>query len=103
MYILFINLGASVMFFFLLNLIRIVIKKNYPTHGFNPTQPNPYGLGWTYVMGWVGLNFFDPPWWVGSKNPLNPTHAHPYSNLYLRDSMPRASRSRNRLTLTRFL
>ena len=24
----------------------------------NPTQPNPCGLGWTYVMGWVGLNFF---------------------------------------------
>ena len=23
-------------------------------------QPDPYGfgLGWTYVMGWVGLNFF---------------------------------------------
>ena len=23
-----------------------------------PTQPNPCGLGWTYVIGWVGLNFF---------------------------------------------
>ena len=38
-------------------------KKNFQTHGFNPTQPNPCGLGWTYVIGWVG-----------SKNPLNPTH-----------------------------
>ena len=28
------------------------------THGFNPTQPDPCGLGWTYVMGWIGLNFF---------------------------------------------
>ena len=52
-------------------------KKNCPTHRFNPTQPNPCGLGWTYVMGWVGLNFFNPPWWVGSKNPSNLTHAHP--------------------------
>ena len=32
----------------------------YQTHGFNPTQPDPCGLGWTYVMGWVGLNFFLP-------------------------------------------
>ena len=29
-------------------------KKKFQTHGFNPTQPNPCGLGWTYVMGWVG-------------------------------------------------
>ena len=50
-------------------------KKNYPTHKFNPTQPNPCGLGWTYVMGWVGSNFFDLPWWVGSKNSLNSTQS----------------------------
>ena len=35
-------------------------KKNCPTYEFNPNQPNPCGLGWTYVMGWVGLNFFLP-------------------------------------------
>ena len=31
-------------------------------------------------MWWVGLDwiFFDPPWWVRSKNPLNLIHAHPY-------------------------
>ena len=75
---------ASVIYFFLLNLIIIVKKKkkNCPTQRLNPTQPNPcgldwIGLGWTYVMGWVGLNFFNPPWWVGSKNPSNLTHAHP--------------------------
>ena len=43
-------------YFFLLNLIIIVIKKkNYPTHGFNLTQPDPFGLDWTYVMDWVRL------------------------------------------------
>ena len=78
MYILFINLGASVMFFFLLNLIRIVIKKNYPTHGFNPTQPNPYGLGWTYVMGWIEF-FLTHHGGLGQKihsTRPNPTYAH---------------------------
>ena len=25
--------------------------------------------------GWVGLIFFDPPLWVKSKNPLNPTQS----------------------------
>ena len=59
MYILLINLdGKYDIYFFLLNLIIIVIKKNCQTHGFNPTQPDPCGLGWTYVMGWVWLNFF---------------------------------------------
>ena len=24
----------------------------------NPTQPDPCGLGWTYVMGWIRLKFF---------------------------------------------
>ena len=38
-------------------------KFSNPWVQHNPTQPNPCGLGWTYVMGWVG-----------SKNPLNPTH-----------------------------
>ena len=40
------------------------------------------GLGLVGLMWWVGLGwiefFFYPPWQVGSKNPLNPTHAHPY-------------------------
>ena len=41
-------------YFFLLNLIIIVIKKLS-----NPwVQPDPCGLGWTYVMSWVRLNFF---------------------------------------------
>ena len=52
-----------VYFFFFAQFNNNSNKKNFQTHGFNPTQPNPCGLGWTYVMGWVG-----------SKNPLNPTH-----------------------------
>ena len=31
------------------------------------------GLGWV-GLGWI---FFDPPWWVGSKNSLNPTRPNP--------------------------
>ena len=43
----------------------------------NPwVQPDPCGLDLCDGLGWI---FFYPPWWVGSKNPLNPTHAHPYS------------------------
>ena len=32
---------------------------------------------------WVGLNwiFFDPPWWFGSKNHLNPTQLDPCTPL----------------------
>ena len=41
------------------------------------TRPNP-----THV-GWVGSNFFDLPWWVGSKNPLNPTQPNPCTLLVL--------------------
>ena len=38
-------------------------KKNYPNHGFNPTQPNACGLCWIGLdlcdgLSWVGLNFF---------------------------------------------
>ena len=48
----------------------------------NPTHVGWVGSGWTYVMGWVGLNFFfDPPWWVESKNPLNPTQPDPCTPL----------------------
>ena len=50
-----------------------------PTHGFNPTQHDPCGLGWTYVMWCIGLGwiFLNSPWWIGSKNTLNLIHAHP--------------------------
>ena len=40
MYILLINSYGKYDIFFLLNLIIIVIKKNCPTHGFNPIQLN---------------------------------------------------------------
>ena len=44
---------AGLIYFFLLNLIIIVIKKLS-----NPwVQLDPYRLGWTYVMGWVGLGW----------------------------------------------
>ena len=46
-------------------------KKNCPTYRSNLTQPNPHGLGWTPVIGWVGWVFFNPPWWVGLKKLLN--------------------------------
>ena len=34
-------------------------------------------------MGWVGLSwiFFDSPWWIGSKNPLNLTQPDPCTPL----------------------
>ena len=48
----------------------------------NPTHVGCIGLGWTSMMGWVGLNFFDLPWWVGSKNPLNPTQPNPCTPLF---------------------
>ena len=73
MYILFINLGSKCDIFFSTQFNNNINKKNCPTHGFNPTQPNPCGLSWVEF-------FFDPLWWIGSKNPLtrpNPTHAHP--------------------------
>ena len=88
MYILFINSVGKCDIFFLLNLIIIVIKKIVQPMG--STRPNPthvgwVGLDWTYVMGWVGLGwiFFDPPWWVGSKNLINLTHAHPHYLSYI--------------------
>ena len=47
----------------------------------NPTHVSWVGLGWTYVMGWVGLNFFFTHHGglgqkITSTRP-NPTHAHP--------------------------
>ena len=60
MYILFINLGSKCDIFFSNQFNNNSNKKNYPTDGFNPTQPNPTHMGWvglglTYVMGWIGL------------------------------------------------
>ena len=56
MYILFINSGGRYDIFFLLNLIIIVIKKIIQPMG--SIRLDPAHVGWTYVMGWVGLNFF---------------------------------------------
>ena len=49
----------------------------------NPTHVNWVGLGWVGLMWWVGLGwiFFDPPWWVGLKSPLNPTQPDPCTPL----------------------
>ena len=59
MYILFINSGNRYDIFFSAQFNNnVIIIKNYSTHGFNLTQPDPFGLGWIYVMDWVGLNFF---------------------------------------------
>ena len=55
MYILFINLGGRCDIFFSTQFNNNSKKKKFPTHGFNPTQPDPCGLGWTYVMGWFWL------------------------------------------------
>ena len=45
----------------------------------DPTWPMWVELGRVGFMWWVGLGwiFFDPPWWVGSKNLLNPTQPDP--------------------------
>ena len=59
MYIFLLTKVANVIYFFLLNLIIIVIKKLFnPWDQLDPTQPMWVGLGWTYVMGC-------PLWWVG--------------------------------------
>ena len=78
MYILFINPGGKRDIFFSAQNNNNSNKKNCPTYGFNRTQPNPCRLGWTHVMGWIGLNFFLPTMVGWVKNPLNLTHAHPY-------------------------
>ena len=52
-------------------------KKICPTHGFNPTHVSWVGLGWTYVMGWVELNFFlthHMVGWARLKGFFDPTH-----------------------------
>ena len=41
----------------------------------NPTHVGCIGLGWTSMMGWVGLNFFLPTMvgWVKKSSQPNPT------------------------------
>ena len=54
---------AGMIYFFLMNLIIIVIKKFVQTMDstrLNLTHVGWARLGWTYVMGWVKLNFFQP-------------------------------------------
>ena len=63
-------------------------KKNYPTHRFNPTQPDPHELGWIGLdlcngLGWVEF-FLTHHGGLGQKIPLtqpNPTHTHPLFTL----------------------
>ena len=62
MYILFINLGSKCDIFFSNQFNNNSNKKNYPTDGFNPTQPNPYGLGW------IGFDLCDGLDWIKKKN-----------------------------------
>ena len=70
MYILFINSGGKYDIFFSAQFNNNSNKKKI-VQLMGSTRPNPTHLGW------VGLNFFDPPWWVGSKYSFNPTYAHP--------------------------
>ena len=54
-------------------------------------QPNPTHMGWVGLdlSDGVGLNFFDPPWWVGSKklltqpNPTQPMHTPTLSYVFM--------------------
>ena len=74
MYILFINSNGKCDIFFSAQFNNNSNKKNFQPIG--STQPNP-----TQPI-WVRLNFFfDPPWWVGPKNPLNPTQPDPCTSL----------------------
>ena len=52
MYILFIYSSGKCDIFLFAQFNNNSNKKNYPTHVFNPTRPNPCELGW------IGLNFF---------------------------------------------
>ena len=63
MYIWFINLGCKCDIFFFTQFNNNSNKKKkfvqpMGSTQLNPTQPMWVGLGWTYVMGWIGLNFF---------------------------------------------
>ena len=73
MYILFINSSRTCDFyFFSTQFNNNSNKKNCPTHKFNPTRPDPRGLGWVEF-------FLTHHGGLGQKIPftqLNPTHAH---------------------------
>ena len=77
MYILFINSGGRCDIFFSAQFNNNSNKKNCPSHRFNPTHVGWVGLDLCDWLDWVEI-FFNLLWWVGSKNLLNPTHAHPY-------------------------
>ena len=49
-----------VFIFFLLNLIIIIIIIIIINLSNPWIQPDPCELGWTNMIGWVGLNFFNP-------------------------------------------
>ena len=72
----------QVRYIFLLNLIIIVIIKKI-VQLMGTTRPNLIYVGWVEPLWWVELGwiFFNSPWWIRSKNPLNPTHAHPWLTL----------------------
>ena len=58
MHILFINSSGKYNIFFSAQFNNNSNKNNCSTHGFNSTQPNPYGLSWVGLdlcngLGWV--------------------------------------------------
>ena len=61
---------------FIFIFFSIQFNNNYNKKFVKPmgsTQPNPTRVGWvghSDGLGWVEF-FFDPPWWVKSKNLLN--------------------------------
>ena len=69
---------ASVIYIFFTQFNNNSNKKNCQTHGFNPTRPD------STKPVWVGLDLCDrlgSPWWVRSKNSLNPTQPDPCTPL----------------------
>ena len=69
----------------------------------NPTHVGWVGLGWTYVMGWVGLNFFWPTMvgWVKKfpqPDPTPPMHTpttqDPPSDVGIKKSNTKSDMSR---------
>ena len=89
MYILFINLSGKCDIFFFTQFNNNSNKKKIiqpmSLTWLNPTHVGWIGLGWVGLMWWVGLSwiFFYPPWWIGSKNPLNPTQPVPCTILVI--------------------
>ena len=87
MYILFINLGGKCDIFFSAQFNNNSNKKKLsnPWVQLDSTKPMWVGLGWTYVIGWVGLNFFlTHHSGLSKKIPSTrpkPTHAHFYIQL----------------------